>query len=211
MLRLIRRLLLPPIAAASLLLTAAGVALAEAESTVAVFNADGTPAGATVCEFYFEFSAAPGGESGSWELRDGGGTAVASGSYSVTTSTADREPNTGSLTFPNGTYTLVWDDETPIDNSNEQLQVMVECADETEPPTPGPTPVQSVEDETDAPTPFQSVEGDTDAPDRTQPDTTGVKQVGSPDSGALTGLLAVILGLAAFVYVLTPKRGMGRR
>lgn len=208
MLRLIRRLLLPPIAAGSLLLTAAGVALAEPESAVSVFNADGTPAGATVCEFYFEFGAAAGGESGSWELRDGGGTAVASGSYSVTASTSDREPNAGSLTFPNGTYTLVWDDETPIDNSNEQLQVVVECDDETEPTG---TPFQSVEAETDAPTPFQSLEGETDAPQRTLPDTTGLDQPARPDPGAWMGMLAVITGLATFIYVLTPKRGTGRR
>ena len=211
MLRLIRRLLLPPIAAGSLLLTAAGVALAEPESDVAVFNADGTPAGATVCEFYFEFGATPGGESGSWELRDGSGTAVASGSYSVTASTDDREPDAGSLTFPNGTYTFVWDDEAPIDNSNEQLPVVVECAAATEPPTPAPTPFQSVEGETDAPTPFQSLEGETDAPQRTLPDTTGLDQPARPDPGAWMGLLAVITGLATFIYVLTPKRSTGRR
>ena len=206
MLRLIRRLLLPPIAAASLLLTAAGVVLAEPASTVSVFNADGTPAGATVCEFYFEFSSAPGGESGSWELRDDGGAAVASGSYSVTASTGQREPATGSMTFPDGTYTLLWDDEDVIDRSNEELQIVVVCE---EPQTPAPTPFQSVEGETDAPTPFQSVEGETDAPARTLPDTT-IDQAARPDTSAWTSLLAVILGLAAFAYVLSPKRGTGR-
>lgn len=212
--KLIRRLILPPIAAASLLMTAAGVALAEPESDVSVFNADGTPAGAAVCEFYFEFGATSGGESGSWELRDGGGSAVASGSYTVTASTGDREPDTGSLSFPNGTYTLVWDDEAPIDNSNEQLQIVVECEDET------PIPSQSVAADTDAPSqsvaadtdaPSQDVRGDTDPPERTLPDTAGFDQPGRPDTGAWTGLIAMILGLAAFVYVLTPKRGTGRR
>ena len=201
--RLIRRLILPPIAAASLLMSAAGVALAEPESAVAVFNADGTPAGATVCEFYFEFGATPGGETGSWELGDGGGTAVASGSYSVTASTGHREPASGSMTLPNGTYTLLWDDEAVIDRSNEELQLVVECAAATLVPT------QSVAVETDAPS--QIVAGDTDGPQRTLPDTTSLDQPARPDPGAWVSLLAVLLGLAAFVLVLTPSRRPGPR
>ena len=212
--RLIRRLILPPIAAASLLMSAAGVALAEPESAVALFNADGTPAGATVCDFYFEFGTAPGGETGSWELRDSGGTAVASGSYSVTASTGHREPASGSMTLPNGTYTLLWDDEGVIDRSNEELQIVVECVDDT------PVPSQSVAIETDAPSqsvaietdvPSQSVAADTDVPQRTLPDTTSLDQPARPDPGAWVSLLAVLLGLGAFVLVLTPSRRPGRR
>lgn len=212
---LVRRLILPPIAAASLLMSATGVALAEPESAVSVFNDDGTPAGATVCAFYFEFGSAPGGESGSWELRDGSGAAVASGSYSVTGTTGDREPNSGSLTFPNGTYTLLWDDEAVIDNSNETIDIVVDCDDSTEPPTPTDTPMptstpfQSVEGETDTPT--QSIAGETDDPGRTPPDTAGFAEPARPDATAWTSLLAVILGLTAFVYVLTPHRRPGRR
>jgi hypothetical protein len=188
--RKIRRLILAPLAAASLLMTAAGGAFAAVDAAVSVFNADGTPAGAKVCDFYFEFGPAPGGEDGSWELRAAGGTAVAQGSYSVTTADGDREPNTGSLTFPNGTYTLLWDDETPIDNSREELQIVVEC---------------------DAPTFIQSVAADTEAPERTLPDTTAFDQPAQPDETAWTGLLVIMTGLAAILFVLTPSRRPTRR
>jgi hypothetical protein len=157
-----------------------------------VFNADGTPAGATVCEFYFEFGPAPGGEDGSWELRDGGGTAVADGSYSVTAADGDREPNTGSLTFPNGTYTLLWDDEAQIDNSNEELEIVVECAE------PEPTFVQSVA-------------ADTDPPEMTLPDTTAFGQPAQPDETAWTSLVVIMTGLAAILFILTPSRRPTRR
>ena len=67
----IRRLILPPIAAASLLVAAAGSAVAASpDATVSVFNGDGTPAGATVCAFYVEFSIAAGTEEGTWEIWD---------------------------------------------------------------------------------------------------------------------------------------------
>ena len=206
--RLIRRLILAPIAAASLLVSAAGVALADPASTVSVYNADGTPAGATVCEFYFEFNPAPGGESGAWELRDADSTAVESGMYEVTAATGDRQPDAGSFSLPDGTYTVLWDDEPVIDRSNEELDIVVECEDET-PAPPTPTFIQSVAADTDAPS--QDVADDTDAPERTLPDTTSFDQPARPDAGAWTGLLLLIAGLAAFVLALTPKRGTHRR
>jgi hypothetical protein len=223
--RLIRRLILPPIAAASLLMAATGVALASPDTTVSVFNADGTPAGATVCDFYFEFSSTSGGESGAWELRAGTatGAVVASGSYSVTDSTGDREPNTGTITFSNGTYVLLWDDEPIVDVSRGELQIVVECEEETQPPpatdTPAPTFIQSVAADTDVPgtdvpgtdVPSQDVAGDTDAPERTLPDTTGFGQPARPDPSAWTGLLIVMIGLASFILALTPKGRIGRR
>jgi hypothetical protein len=206
----IRRLILPPIAAASLLLAAAGGALAASPSaTVAVFNADGTPAGATVCKFYVEFSAVPGGEDGTWEVWDDAGNVVDSGTYSVTASTVDRAPATGTWDIPNGTYTLAWDSEDHIDSSRSEAEVVVSCevpsqsvAIETD------VPSQSVAIETDVPS--QSVAAETDV-QHTQPDTTAVDSQARPDAGAWTGLIAAILGLGAFLLVLTPRRGTGRR
>jgi hypothetical protein len=207
---MVRRAVLPPVAAAALLLAAAGSALADAESTVSVFNADGTAAGATVCEFYVEFSPAPGGESGAWELRDSGGSAVANGSYSVTASAGDREPDSGTMTFPNGTYTLLWDDEPVIDRSNSELEIVVECAEPTQSvAAETDTPTQSVAADTDKPS--QDVEGETDAPHQTLPDTAGIDQPSRPDPGAWTGLIAALLGIGAFILVLTPRRGTTRR
>jgi hypothetical protein len=218
---LIRRLILPPIAAASLLVAGAGSALAASPSaTVAVFNADGTAAGATVCRFYVEFSTVPGGEEGTWELWDDGANVVDSGSYSVTGSTGDREPDAGTFDVPNGTYTLAWDSEDHIDSSRSEAEIVVSCeapsqsvAVETEVPSQSvaietEVPSQSVGAETDVPS--QSVAAETE-PQHTLPDTTAVDSQGRPDPGAWTGLIAAILGLGAFILVLTPRRGTGRR
>ena len=209
--RLMRRFILPPLAAASLLVTAAGSALAaEPSATVSVFNGDGTPAGATVCEFYVEFSPVAGGEEGSWELWDDGANVVDQGSYSVTDSMGDRVPDSGTWALDNGTYTLAWDNEDAVDNSRSEIDITVECAApsqsvavETEMPS------QSVAAETDVPS--QSVAADTEAPARTLPDTTALDQPARPDPSGWTGLIAAILGLGAFILVLTPRRSTGRR
>ena len=210
---LIRRLILPPVAAASLLAAAAGSALAgDPKVTVSGFNGDGTPAGATVCEFYVEFNPIAGGEEGSWELRDAGDAVVAEGSYSVTASTGHREPATGTWALPNGTYMLLWDNEDEVDNSRTELEIVVECTAPSQSvaaATDAPSP--SMPAETDNKTPFQSVEGETDTPQRTQPDTAAFESTAQPDSSAWTALLAVILGVAAAVLVLTPRRGTSRR
>jgi hypothetical protein len=206
---MIRRLILPPIAAASLLVAAAGSAVAASpDATVSVFNGDGTPAGATVCAFYVEFSLAAGHEDGTWEIWDAGSNVVESGSYSVTASTSDREPDSGTFDLPNGTYTLAWDSEDHIDNSRSEQVIVVSCQ----------TPSQSVAAETDVPSqsvaadtdvPSQSVAADTDNP--TQPNTAGVDSQGRPDPGAWTWLIAALLGVAAFALVLVPRRGTSRR
>jgi hypothetical protein len=205
----IRRWVLPPVAAASLLLLAAGTAMADSKSTVAVFNEDGTPAGATVCEFYVEFSPVPGGESGAWEVRDETGTAVDSGTYTVTADAGDRAPADGAWAIPNGTYTLLWDDEPVIDRSNSEAEVVVECEAATgtpgTPATAAPTPTfqASVGGETDVP--------ETDVPNVTQPATSSLNQPSSPDQAAWTAVLLGIFGIAALALILTPRMRRGRR
>jgi len=212
--RVVRRLF-PPIAAAFLALAVAGTALA-ARASVSVFNADGTPAGATVCEFYFEFNPVPGGEAGSWALRDASDATVEQGAYAVTSTEGDRHPDTGSLSLPNGTYLLLWDDEDRIDNSNEELEIVVDCAAaETEAPSQSvlsetDAPSQSVLSETDAPSFGQSVAGITEAPIMTQPDTSAV-QGAQPDAVGWSGVLLVLFGALAIVILLTPRRRPDRR
>ncbi len=212
--RVVRRLF-PPIAAAFLALAVAGTALA-ARASVSVFNADGTPAGATVCEFYFEFNPVPGGEAGSWALRDASDATVEQGAYAVTSTEGDRHPDTGSLSLPNGTYLLLWDDEDRIDNSNEELEIVVDCAAaETEAPSQSvlsetDAPSQSVLNETDAPSFGQSVGGITEAPIMTQPDTSAV-QGAQPDAVGWSGVLLVLFGALAIVILLTPRRRPDRR
>ena len=202
---LIRRLLLPPIAAATLVLGVAGTAFAGTpDATVSVFNEDDTPAGDAVCAFYFEFNPLPGGETGSWELRDAGDAVVEHGAYSVTASDGDREPDSGTFSLDNGTYTLVWDSETPIDKSNRQLQIVVSCA-----ANPTPSFEESVAAETSKPTnkPGGGV-GNVGGP--TLPNTSAGGQVTAAPSPMAALLLPALCGLLALIVVL-PRRGIRRR
>lgn len=202
--------------AASLALTVAGTALAVPATSVSVFNADGTPAGATVCEFYFEFNPVPAGEAGTWELRDAANAVAAQGPYEVTSTEGDRQPSTGSLSVADGTYVLMWDDEDHIDRSRGELEVVVDCAaGETEAPSQSvldetDAPSQSVLDETDAPSFGQSVAGITEAPMMTLPDTSALEGA-QPDAVGWSGVLLVMFGALAIVLLLTPRRRPGRR
>jgi hypothetical protein len=204
---LIRRLILPPIAAASLVLALAGTAFAGTpDVTVGVFNEDGTPAGDTVCAFSFEFNPIAGGETGTWELRDASDAVVEHGDYSVTTTDGDRTPDSGTFSLDNGTYTLIWDDESPIDKSNQQLQIVVSC--ETNPAT---SPEQSLAAETSVVTqkPGGGVGNVGGGP--TLPNTSAKGQATGEPSPLAALLLPALAGLLALVVVLTPRRGMPRR
>jgi hypothetical protein len=195
----LRRLLLPPLAALCFVLATASVAFAGTPVTDAtVYNADGTPAGATVCQFYLVFSPVAGGETGSWALRDAAGVRVDTGAYAVTDTESDRVPDTGTFTVPNGTYELRWDSETPIDESRKQLPIVVACAAETAPII------------TEAPSFGQSLGAETDVPNETLPDTTATPGSG-PDGFAWMTLLPLLAGLLALIMVLTPRRHASQR
>ena len=205
---LLRRLVLPPIAAASLFVAAAGTALAGTpDATVSVFNGDGTPAGATVCDFYLQFNPVAGGETGSWQLRDSSNAVVESGDYAVTATDADREPDSGVFSLANGTYQLRWDDETPIDSSRMELTIVVQCAAATSTPeitlapaTDTPAPAT----DTPAPSFGQSQGAETDVPGPTQPNTSAVDD-SRPDSGSWIGFLSALAGALALIVGLTPR------
>jgi hypothetical protein len=203
----IRRILLPPVAAALLGLAAAGTALGGSPSgTVSVFNADGTPAGATVCDFYVVFNPVTGGEHGAWKLRNSSQGVVEQGDYHITATESDREPDTGSFSVPNGTYKLLWDNEPTVDSSHSEITVVVACeAGGTE------TPFQTLADFTDVPTsvPTSRPTGG-GGPLITLPNTAAMNDA-SPDTGAWLGAVALITGLAGFVVVLAPRRRRQRR
>jgi hypothetical protein len=200
-----RRRLLPPVLAVPLALALAGGASAYIESTLSLFNADGSPAGDTVCEFYMEFNPTPGGETGSWELLASDQSVVASGPYEVTETEGDREPDTGTVALEDGTYLLVWDDETPVDASRREQEIVVECEAEqpSEAPTGSELPV-----ETSSATPGGGVAGATGTPRLTPPPT---DSAGAPSGAATTlpGLLVLIAGIAVGALVTT--RRLARR
>ena len=201
---LLRRLVLPPSAAASLLLAASGAAFAGTpDATVSVFNADGTPAGATVCEFYIQFNPIAGGETGSWDLRDSSTLVVASGDYAVTATDADREPDTGAFALGNGTYRLRWDSESPIDSSNKAMNIVVACVESTPEITVAPA-TETPAPPSEAPSFEQSQAAETDVPP-TQPNTSAVDD-SRPDSGSWIGFLSAMAGAIALIVVLTPRK-----
>jgi hypothetical protein len=208
-------------AAALLGLSAAGTALALPAGTVSVFNADGTPAGSTVCRFYFMFNPVAGGEDGAWELRNSSAVVVAAGDYHVTATEGDREPSVGSLSVPDGTYKLLWDDEATVDASRLELTVVVQCA-ATASPAPTGTPVVTAAPAptgtaTTGETPFQTVAAATNVAGggvggvvQQQPNTAAVGDA-KPDTGGWLTILAFLAGVVGFVLVLTPRRGRLRR
>ena len=193
------RRLLPVALAVPLVLAAAGTASAFIESTVSVFNADGTPAGETVCEFYIEFNPTPGGETGSYELRAADDSVVASGPYSVTDTEGDREPDAGAWTLDEGRYTLLWDDEEPVDASRLELTIDVDCPEAE--PTPTPTPVAT---QTAGPTPTGTVQPATGTPRITPPPTDAVS--GGPSLGGSSAVLVLLAGLSVAALLLAPRR-----
>ena len=204
---LIRRIFLPPVAAALLGFVAAGTALAGTPTgTVSVFNADGTPAGATVCDFYVVFNPVAGGEDGTWRLRNASLGAVAEGDYHITATESDREPDTGTFSVPNGTYKFLWDSEPAIDSSHLEITIVVSCE-----AGPTETPFQSVAEITDVPTtvPTSHPTGGV-GPLLTLPNTAAMDDA-RPDTGAWLGAVALITGLAGFLVVLTPRRRRQQR
>jgi hypothetical protein len=210
---LLRRLVVPPLVAASVVLAIAGTALAGTpDVTVSVYNEDGTPADGSVCDFFFEFNELAGGETGAWSLRDSSFAVVAHGAYAVTDTAGDRKPATGAFSLADGTYRLLWDDETPIDSSHRELQIVVSCgSNQTAAPTG--TPQQSLAGQTSVASeiPSQNVGGFTSRPQVTLPSTT-TDAPGTANTIPWAGLLLpAVAAVLALIVLGTPRRGARRR
>jgi hypothetical protein len=97
----------------------------------------------TACAFHLHFQAQA-NIAGAYEIRAGNenGAAVASGLYDTTDTGDSRAPGSGVFELANGSYTIVWDDETPIDRSFDEQPIQVLCQEATPTPVvPTPTPV----------------------------------------------------------------------
>jgi hypothetical protein len=160
-------LCLIPAALALLGLVAGPAAAAEDDKygTVAVIDAstdsenivNGEP---QVCEFYFQFDLneqadvvgwvvktwASSPLTGTTVLQEQGGPTGADGKL--------RQPDSGSLSLPDGRYNVVWDDESPVDGSNEHQSFVVSC-----PAAATPTPTPTAGGATPTPTPTATAAG----------------------------------------------------
>jgi hypothetical protein len=113
-----------------------GPALAAPTGVTVVIHEGDTetqPSGA-VCTFHFHFISDL-DKAGGWEIRAGArnGPAVMDGLFDTTGVGADRVPDSGTLSLPDGHYVMVWDDESPIDKSFDRLPFDVACEAPTQP------------------------------------------------------------------------------
>jgi hypothetical protein len=177
------------------------------------------PAGGLIdgCTLHLHFSS-DADVQGDWAIREGDdfGPNVLTGSYD-TSSGDDREPNTGTLTLASGAYFLVWDDESPIDRSFDQLAFDVACEAPTNsggselPTNSGGSelPIDSGGSGSEAPingggSPSGAVLGVVGTPAPTLPATdTGLDRQPSTDLRPTLGLLALI---GAGALALTNRR-----
>jgi hypothetical protein len=120
----------------------AGAALAAPTGVTAVIHEGNTEtASTTVCTFHIHLQSNK-NIAGDWAIRKVASdptTNVLNGSYD-TASGDDREPDSGTFSLPDGSYTLVWDDE-PIDRSFDRLDFEVAC--EAAPPSQSSAPIAS--------------------------------------------------------------------
>jgi hypothetical protein len=95
-----------------------------------------------VCDFYFEFDLGIEASVVAWTVKTWAatplqGTTVVSGKGGPTDADGKlRQPDTGSLSAPDGRYNVVWDDESPVDGSNGSRSFVVSCAAAAPTPTP---------------------------------------------------------------------------
>ena len=184
------------VAGVLLVLGAATPALAAPTGVTAVVHEGDTevpPLGGLVegCTIHLHFSAEA-ATAGDWAIRadDEHGADVLTGSFD-TAGGDDRVPGAGTLALTSGHYVLVWDDESPIDRSFDELPFDVAC----EQPTVsdgGEDPIESGGEES----PDGSVLGIAGTPRLTLPNTDAAAVTSATSSDlrpalGLMGLLAI--------------------
>ncbi len=131
-----------------------------------------------VCTFHLHFFFADPFDAGTWEIQEWSpgdmGTVVLDGTYDTNGDGEDRDPaEPGVHELEDGHYKLFWDGDLDTEKHDKHKVFWVDCASETEAPTP--TFEQTQAGETDAPTPTfeQTQGGETDAPTPTFEQTQG--------------------------------------
>jgi hypothetical protein len=166
------------------------------------------------CTVHLHFTSEP-AKAGDWQIRadDEDGPPAHSGSFD-TTGGDDRVPDTGTLALTSGHYVLVWDAESPLDRSFDELPFDVACEQPTnsggEEPTDsgGEEPIDSGGED-----PSGSVLGIAGTP-RLTPPNTDTDAISSTTSSDLRPALALmgLVGLASLVVASRQRRtGSGLR
>jgi hypothetical protein len=175
------------------------VAIVDADAGAEVI-VDGQP---QVCEFWFEFDLPEAVDVVGWEIREWAdspaeGTLVLEGQGGPTD--ADgllRQPESGTLTLPDGRYNVLWDDE-PVDASFVSRSFVVDCGEEA--------PVAT---ESTPPAPTDEGTGGTQPTPSGQDLAAGGAAITAPptdivtnaDGGSDNGLLAVLVSVVAAVVL----------
>jgi hypothetical protein len=212
--------LLATLALVALAVSPASAAGDDKYGTVAVIDAatgtenivNGEP---QVCDFYFEFdlnetSDVVGWVVKTWNSTPLSGTTVLSGNGGPTDANGKlRQPDSGSLSLPDGRYNVVWDDETPVDGSNGHQSFTVSC--ESARPTPTPTPTGVVLPASGSPrsTPTGGVEAAVGTPKTTLPPTDTATATSGGSSAVW--LIAAAMGLFGFVLLSFAPRHVAER
>jgi hypothetical protein len=162
-----------------------------------------------VCDFFFQFDLNIAPDILSWEVRDSSGAAVLKGSGTPDADGKLRQPDSGSLSLPNGEYKLVFDDEPVVDSSHGIVHFRVNCAGSGATPTPTeapaqPTPTQGgVLPGQGTPTPAGAVAAAHGTPRVTLPPT----DTEAATTGGSSGLAVILGGIALVAAALTLVSG----
>ena len=201
-----------------LVLGAATPVLAAPTGVTAVVHEGDTevpPLGGLVegCAVHLHFSAEA-ATAGDWAIRadDENGPDVLTGSFD-TSGGDDRVPDAGTLALTSGTYVLVWDDESPIDRSFDELPFDVACEQPTE--SGGEEPTDSGGEEpidSGGEDPSGSVLGIAGTPQLTLPNTdaAAVTSESSSDLRPALGLMGLLAIGSLFVASRRHRNDSGR-
>ena len=197
-------------AAAPVMAAPTGVIAAVHEGTTEVPPLGGLVEGCTV-HLHFAAEAATAGD---WAIRadDEHGPDVLTGSFD-TAGGDDRVPDAGTLALTSGHYVLVWDDESPIDRSFDELPFDVACEQPTQSGGGEPTdsgggePIDSGGEES----PDGSVLGIAGTPRLTLPntDTAVVSSTTSSDLRPALGFMGLLGVGSLFVATRRHRTGSG--
>lgn len=163
----------------------------------------------TVCTFHLH--AVPTGtddhETGTWEIRAPGGSVVLSGDYETIGTQDDRIPDTGTMSLPDGNYTLFWDDESPIDDSHGEKALAVVCGGGGPTASPSPTPSGGGGGGGGGVLPTTGVNPGTGGAIPTLPPTDALGPTPAAAGGQLALAVSIVLvGISVAVYLLSPRR-----